>query len=79
MKNKDQKLKVKIIGKFRSEKLDEKLSNNRLIDTSIKDINLINDKIVGLMKIQNFLDKIDLYLKNLDEKKTIKLLKKFTH
>ena len=45
MKNENQKLKINIIGKFKSEKIGEKLSNSRLKNTPIKEINIVNEKI----------------------------------
>jgi FlaA1/EpsC-like NDP-sugar epimerase len=79
MKSKNQKLKIKIIGKFKSEKLNEKLSNKKLQNTSINEINITNDKEINLKKVQNFLNNLDFFLQKLDEKNITNLLKKFTH
>ena len=78
IKGKNQKLKIKIIGKLKSEKLSERLSNNRLNSSSIKDISLVNEKILGSLQIEKFLEELNIYSNNLDEKKTINLLRKFT-
>ena len=75
---KNQKLKINIIGKFKSEKLDEKLSNSSLKDTKIKEISITNEKIPNPKKIQRFLNDLNFYLRNLDEKKIVNLLKEFT-
>ncbi len=79
MKNQNQKLKINIIGKFKSEKIGEKLSNSPLKDTPIKEINIVNEKMTNPKKISNFLDDLEFYLKTLDEKKIVNLLKKFTN
>ena len=79
MKNQNQKLKINIIGKFKSEKIGEKLSNSPLKDTPIKEINIVNEKMTNPKKISNFLDNLEFYLKTLDEKKIVNLLKKFTN
>ena len=76
--NKNQKLKIKIIGKFKSEKINERLSNNQLNNTVVKDISLVNEKILGTTKINEFLENLNICLDDLNEKKTINLLKKFT-
>ena len=73
----NQKLKINIIGKFKSEKLDEKLSNSRLKNTPIKEINIANDKILNSLQINDFLNDLDFHLKELDELKITNLLKKF--
>ena len=78
MQRKNQKLKINIIGKFKSEKINEKLSNNRLRNTTVKDINIINDKILNIKIIEKFLNDLEFSLNNLNEKKTFNLLKKFT-
>ena len=79
MSYQNQKLKINVIGKFKSEKLDERLSNSPLKNTPIKEINIENEKILNLIQINSFLNDLDLYMKNLDEQKIINLLKKFTH
>ena len=78
MQRKNQKLKINIIGKFKSEKINEKLSNNRLRNTTVKDINIINDKILNIKLIEKFLNDLEFSLNNLNEKKIFNLLKKFT-
>ena len=78
LKKTNQKLKIKIIGKFKSEKIDEKLTNKKLLNTSINEINITNDKIFTQKKVKNFINNLDLFLYSLDEKKIINLLKKFT-
>jgi FlaA1/EpsC-like NDP-sugar epimerase len=78
MQRKNQKLKINIIGKFKSEKINEKLSNNRLRNTTVKDINIINYKILNIKIIEKFLNDLEFSLNNLNEKKTFNLLKKFT-
>ena len=78
MQRKNQKLKINIIGKFKSEKINEKLSNNRLRNTTVKDINIINDKILNIKIIEKFLNDLEFSLNNLNEKKIFNLLKKFT-
>jgi FlaA1/EpsC-like NDP-sugar epimerase len=79
MKNENQKLKINIIGKFKSEKIGEKLSNSPLKNTPIKEINIVNEKMIKSKEIYNFLDNLEFYLKALDEQKIINLLKKFTY
>ena len=79
MSYQNQKLKINVIGKFKSEKLDEKLSNSPLKNTPIKEINIANEKILNSIQIDSFINNLDFYLKNLDERKIINLLKKFTH
>ena len=74
----NQKLKINIIGKFKSEKLNEKLSNTTLKNTPIKEISIANEKILNPKIVENFLDNLDSSVKNLDQKKIILLLKKFT-
>ena len=75
----NQKLKINIIGKFKSEKLYEKLSNSPLKNTPIKEINIANEKILKSLQINDFLNNLDFHLKNLDEPEIINLLKRFTH
>ena len=75
----NQKLKIDIIGKFKAEKLDEKLSNSPLKNTPIKEINIASEKILNSLKINDFLNDLHFYLKNLDEQKIIDLLKRFTY
>ena len=79
MSSQNQKLKIKIIGKFKSEKINEKLSNRPLINTSIKEIGLENEKVLNSTKIKVFLNDLDIYLNKLEEKNIINLLKKFTN
>ena len=79
MSYQNQKLKINIIGKFKSEKLYEKLSNSPLKNTPIKEINIANEKILKSLQINDFLNDLDFHLKNLDEPKIINLLKRFTH
>ena len=79
MKNENQKLKINIIGKFKSEKIGEKLSNSPLKNTPIKEINIVNEKMIKSKEIYNFLDNLEFHLKALDEQKIINLLKKFTY
>ena len=67
-----------MIGKFKSEKINEKLTNKKLLNTSINEINITNDKIFTQKKVKNFINNLDLFLYSLDEKKIINLLKKFT-
>ena len=74
----NQKLKIDIIGKFKSEKLNEKLSNSLLKNTPIKEISIANEKILSFKMVDNFLEDLDFSLKSLDQKKIIYLLKKFT-
>ena len=74
----NQKLKINIIGRFKSEKLDEKLSNSSLKNTPIKEINIANEKILNSLQINDFLNDLNFYLKNLDEPKIKNLLKRFT-
>ena len=71
----NQKLKINIIGKFKSEKLGEKLSNSPLKNTPIKEIKIANEKILNSLQINDFLDELDFHLKELDEAKIINLLK----
>ena len=73
----NQKLKINIIGKFKSEKLDEKLSNSPLKNTPIKEINIANDKILNSIQVNDFLNDLDSHLKDLDESKITNLLKRF--
>ena len=73
----NQKLKINIIGKFKSEKLDEKLSNSPLKNTPVKEINIANDKILNSLQINDFLNDLDSHLKELDEPKITNLLKRF--
>lgn len=77
LKTNNQKLKIKIIGKFKSEKINEKLSTNKLYKTKVNDISFIKDKILNPEVVENFLSEIDNSLNNLDNKKTLKILKKF--
>ena len=79
MSSQNQKLKIKIIGKFKSEKINEKLSNRPLINTPIKEIGLENEKVLNSTKIKVFLNDLDIYLNKLEEKNIINLLKKFTN
>ena len=79
MKKENQKLKIKIIGKFKAEKINEKLTNKKLKNTSINEISITRDKILSYRKVQSFLKNLDLLLKNLDEKNIKTLLKRFTH
>ena len=78
MCSQNQKLKIKIIGKFKSEKLNERLSNSSLKNTPIKEINIANEKILKWKIVYSFLDDLNLHLDNLNEKKITSLLKKFT-
>ena len=79
MKKENQKLKIKIIGKFKAEKIDEKLTNKKLKNTSIKEISITKDKILSYKKVQSFLKSLDFFLENLDEKNIKILLKRFTN
>ena len=79
MKKENQKLKIKIIGKFKSEKIDEKLTNKKLKNTSIKEISITKDKILSYKKVQSFLKSLDFFLENLDDKNIKVLLKRFTN
>jgi FlaA1/EpsC-like NDP-sugar epimerase len=79
MSYQNQKLKINIIGRFKSEKFYEKLSNSPLKNTPIKEINIANEKILKSLQINDFLNDLDFHLKNLDEAKIINLLKRFTH
>jgi len=79
MSSQNQKLKIKIIGKFKSEKINEKLSNRPLINTPIKEIGLENEKVLNSIKIKAFLNDLDIYLNKLEEKNIINLLRKFTN
>ena len=79
MKKENQKLIIKIIGKFKAEKIDEKLTNKKLKNTSIKEISITKDKILSYKKVQSFLKNLDFFLENLDEKNIKILLKRFTN
>ncbi len=75
--NKNNELNIKMIGKNKAEKLNERLTTNKLKPTSLKNINFVKDKIVTLKKIEKFLLDLDININKFDEKKLLFILKKF--
>ena len=66
-----------MIGKNKAEKLNERLTTNKLKPTSLKNINFVKDKIVAVKNIEKFLFDLDINIYKFDEKKLLFILKKF--
>ena len=79
LKTDSQKLKIKVIGKFKSEKINEKLSTNKLYKTKVKDISFVKEKVLNPKVVEIFLSDIDKSLNYLDDRNTLKILKKFIY
>ncbi len=75
--NKNNELNIKMIGKNKAEKLNERLTTNKLKPTSLKNINFVKDKIVSVKNIEKFLGDLDTNINKFDEKKLLFILKKF--
>ena len=75
--NKNNELNIKMIGKNKAEKLNERLTTNKLKPTSLKNINFVKDKIFSVKNIEKFLGDLDTNINKFDEKKLLFILKKF--
>ena len=75
--NKNNELNIKMIGKNKAEKLNERLTTNKLKPKSLKNINFVKDKIVSVKNIEKFLGDLDTNINKFDEKKLLFIFKKF--
>ena len=73
----DKNLNIKIIGKNKAEKLHEKLTSRKLKSTYLKNINFTKEKLISLKNVDYFLEHLEIYMKNYNQKKIFLLLKKF--
>ena len=73
--NKNNELNIKMIGKNKAEKLNERLTTNKLKPTSLKNINFVKDKIVSVKNIEKFLGDLDTNINKFDEKNYYLFLK----
>lgn len=73
-----QKLNLKIIGSKKNEKITEELSiSKKFIKTKNPNILYVNDPLPNNIQFDNFIKKLNLYMKKIDNKKCEKLLRNF--